>query len=90
MRAPFYCPKKISKQNISNVLVSQSQVTELKKSNLTDIVGVTKACRFPYDRWRSFTIAGIATKLFSDRSDHIETKFSFCPRSPTIPEIAKT
>ena len=36
---------------------------------------------FSYDRWRSFTIAGIASKLFSDRSDHMETKFSSCKRS---------
>ena len=43
---------------------------------------------FPYDRWRSFTIAGIASKLFSDRSDHMESKFLFCQRSPTIPATA--
>ena len=43
---------------------------------------------FPYDRWRSLTIAGIANKAFSDRNDHMETKFSFCQRSPTIPATA--
>ena len=43
---------------------------------------------FPYDRWRSLTIAGIASKVFSDRNDHMETKFSFCQRSPTIPATA--
>ena len=32
---------------------------------------------FPYDRWRSLTIAGIASKVFSDRNNHMETKFSF-------------
>ena len=36
------------------------------------------------------TIAGIASKVFSDRNDHMETKFSFCgcQRSPTIPATA--
>ena len=33
-------------------------------------------------------IAGIASKVFSDRNDHMETKFSFCQRSPTIPATA--
>ena len=32
----------------------------------------------PYDRWRSLMIAGIASKVFSDRNGHMETKFSFC------------
>ena len=36
----------------------------------------------------SLTIAGIASKVFSDRNDHMETKFSFCQRSPTIPATA--
>ena len=45
--------------------------------------GLAKAW-FPYDRWRSFTIAASASKLFSDHNDHMETKFSFCQRSPTI------
>ena len=43
---------------------------------------------FPYDRWRSFTIAEIASKVFSDRHNHMETKFSFCQRSPMIPATA--
>ena len=34
-------------------------------------------------------IAGIASEVFSDRNDHMETKFSFCQRSPTIPATAK-
>ena len=33
-------------------------------------------------------IAGIASKVFSDCNDHMETKFSFCQRSPTIPATA--
>ena len=33
-------------------------------------------------------IAGIASKLFSDRSDLMETKFSFCQQSPMIPATA--
>ena len=32
--------------------------------------------------------SGIASKLFSDRNDHMETKFSFFQRSPTIPATA--
>ena len=47
---------------------------------------------FPYNRWRSFTIAGITSKLFSDRNNHIETKFLFCQRSlmtPRLPTIAE-
>ena len=43
---------------------------------------------FPYDRWRSLTIAGITSKVFSDCNDHMETKFSFCQRSPMIPATA--
>ena len=46
---------------------------------------------FPYDRWRSFTIAGIASKLFSDRNDHMETKCHFASdrqRSQRPPMIA--
>ena len=42
----------------------------------------------PYGCWQSFTIAGIASKLFSDCNDHMEIKFSFCQRSPTIPVTA--
>ena len=49
---------------------------------------IWKPAWFPYDRWRSLTIAGIASKVFSDRNDHMETKFSFCQRSPTIPATA--
>ena len=33
-------------------------------------------------------ISGIASKLFSDHNDHMETKFSFCQRSPKIPATA--
>ena len=70
-----YCWKKrISKQNILKVLVLQWQVTELKR--LTEVLGSENGW-FPYDHCRSFMIAGIANKLFSDRSDHMETKFSF-------------
>ena len=73
---PVCCWKKrISKQNISKVLVSQWRVTELKKVD-RDTRQLQNAW-FPYDRCRSFTITGIASKLFSDRSDHMETKFSF-------------
>ena len=73
---PVCCWKKrISKQNISKVLVSQWRVTELKKID-RDTRQLQNAW-FPYDRCRSFTIVGIASKLFSDRSDHIETKLSF-------------
>ena len=73
---PVCCWKKrISKQNISKVLVSQWRVTELKKFD-RDTQKLQNAW-FPYDRSRSFTIAGIASKLFSDRSDHMGTKFSF-------------
>ena len=32
-------------------------------------------------------IAGIASKLFSNRNDHMETKFSYCQRLPTIATI---
>ena len=57
-----------------------------KLAGLTSSTSVpTIKAWFPYDRWRSFTIAGIASKLFSDRNDHMETKFSFCQRPPTIP-----
>ena len=42
---------------------------------------------FPYDHWRSLTFAGIASKVFSDRNDHMETKFSFCQRLPMIATI---
>ena len=73
---PVCCWKKrISKQNISKVLVSQWWVTELKKID-RDTRQLQNAW-FPYDRCRSFTIAGIASELFSDSSDHMETKFSF-------------
>ena len=46
---------------------------------MTEILSAFTKTWFPYDRWRSFTIAGIASKLFSVRSDHMETKFSFLP-----------
>ena len=52
---PVYCWKKrISKQNISKVLVSRWQVTELKKAD-RDTRQIQNAW-FPYDRCRSFTI----------------------------------
>ena len=40
--------------------------------------GVTSKVWFPYDHWRLFIIAGIASKLFSDNNNNMETKFSFC------------
>ena len=43
---------------------------------------------FPYDCWRSLMIAWITSKVFSDRNNHMETKFSFCQRSPMIPATA--
>ena len=46
---------------------------------------------FPYDRWRSLTIAGIASKVFSDRNDHMEKNFHFASdrqRSQRLPTIA--
>ena len=75
------------KQNISKVLVSQWRVTELKEID-RDIRQLQNAW-FPYDRCRSFTIAGIASKLFSDRSDHMETKFSFLLAISNDPATAK-
>ena len=67
--------KRISKQNISKVLVSQWQVTEPKKIDRG--TRQLQNAWFPYDRCRSFTVAGIVSKLFSASSDHMETKFSF-------------
>ena len=60
---PVYCSKKktISKQNISKVLASQWQVTELK--NIDRDTRPLRSAWFAYDRWRSFAIAGIASKL---------------------------
>ena len=56
-------------------------------ASLTVFATMCPKAWFPYDFWRLFTIAGIASKLFSDRNDHMETKFSFCQRSPTIATI---
>ena len=79
--------KRISKQNISKVLVSQWRVTELKEIDRN--TRQLQNAWFPYDRCRSFTIAGIASKLFRDRSDHMKQNFPFCELPPTIPAIAK-
>ena len=43
---------------------------------------------FPYDCWQSFTITGIASKLFSNCNDHMDTKLSFYQQLPTIPATA--
>ena len=48
---------------------------------------VKHACkvRFPYDRWRPFTIVGIASNCSVIQTIILKTKLSFCQRTPTIP-----
>ena len=59
-------------------MVSQWQVIELKKID-RDTRPLQKAW-FPYDHWQSFTNAGIAIKLVSVRSDHMNQIFFFASR----------